>query len=981
VFNVKHVRRFLERRFGRDPNAFDTPVGEKSCLFGFSVTADGRPLLDTFTLASCPWAVGRTLNPGPRSNKWLEGFENAARDQAFRFSESLAASPDDERARSLRELGIRIGRQLDFNDLIAETTRIASEFGVVRVLAPEEILVKARQVGERYQYQGDTGDLLNSFYMKDLAKVASELEANGCGRALSEYLSEDELQLSRRIDVREDTAAVWRQMSPSLFPQGKWPGRPDQPLYFSQQLAVNSALAGLRDSAEGLFSVNGPPGTGKTTILREMIAAIIVERAKRIAPLKRPQDAFSARSPLWKVDGARRPVSTWKEEFLGFEIVVASNNNAAVENVTLEIPGAGAIAREWQGATSYFADFATRVLGGTEAWALMAARLGKRENCNRFRSRFWFRERDPDAPVNRANLGFLKYLQSVKSQPRDWPNAVRAFERALQKEQKWRDERVQAWQAVNGLDRLECELATIRRDIEEHGQKRAACLAEFSRAERHRDEAANQRRQAAELRIEHQQFKPGVVDALFTWGDAFRKWQAKDEDLLRDVEARDIAVAMAEKAAQEARKPVDALDAEIEVESRILSDCEERVARQQILCDSLRLQMGKAFPDRKTWRDKDLRELSAPWADEEWDRARTNVFLEALNLHRAFIEAASTQIQRNLHRAMDVIAGKIPGESEPEGIRSVWATLFFVVPVISTTFASLDRLFAHLGREELGWLLIDEAGQTIPQAAAGALWRSRRALVVGDPMQLEPIFTLPSTAQFALQRRFGVSETWVPKGSSTQVLADRVSRFGTAIARIDEPSVWVGSPLRVHRRCDRAIFQISNEIGYAGQMVYATPEHPLELEPSSWIDIQSMEAEGHWIPAEGVAANLLITDLLRRGAQPEQIFLLSPFRAVARHLEEIKRRHKLERTGTIHRAQGKEADIVIVVLGGDPRSQHAKAWASDKPNLLNVAVSRARRRLYIIGNRDEWAAYPHFSEAASVLERRADLVRPATGAY
>jgi superfamily I DNA and/or RNA helicase len=49
--------------------------------------------------------------------------------------------------------------------------------------------------------------------------------------------------------------------------------------------------------------------------------------------------------------------------------------------------------------------------------------------------------------------------------------------------------------------------------------------------------------------------------------------------------------------------------------------------------------------------------------------------------------------------------------------------------------------------------------------------------------------------------------------------------------------------------------------------------------------------------------------------------------------------------------------------------------------LLNVAVSRARRRLYIIGNRDEWAAYPHFSEAASVLERRADLVRPATGAY
>jgi hypothetical protein len=38
----------------------------------------------------------------------------------------------------------------------------------------------------------------------------------------------------------------------------------------------------------------------------------------------------------------------------------------------------------------------------------------------------------------------------------------------------------------------------------------------------------------------------------------------------------------------------------------------------------------------------------------------------------------------------------------------------------------------------------------------------------------------------------------------------------------------------------------------------------------------------------------------------------------------------------------------------------AKEWASEKPNLLNVAVSRAKRRLYIIDNREERSEYPNF---------------------
>jgi hypothetical protein len=167
------------------------------------------------------------------------------------------------------------------------------------------------------------------------------------------------------------------------------------------------------------------------------------------------------------------------------------------------------------------------------------------------------------------------------------------------------------------------------------------------------------------------------------------------------------------------------------------------------------------------------------------------------------------------------------------------------------------------------------------------------------------------------------------------------------------------------------MFDLSNTIAYGGLMVYGPlgQRERLEIPPSGWMDIPAAaDARGHWMPAEGEQARKMLTALRSRyGVDAEQIFVVSPFRDVADGIEKLLRDFPGVRGGTVHKAQGREFDVVLFVLGGDPAKPRAKEWAARRPNLVNVAVSRARRRLYVIGDRTVWSRYRHFDTLSSYL--------------
>lgn len=966
VYPLEKIRVLLEEKLGADPETFDERADGESCLFAFSTTEDGRPLFDSFVLSTCAWAAARTLDPGPSSPAWLAGFEEAARKVSDGFAERFAVLEGDAIGHELKSKGFNLGRPISLGELERETKLVAEQIGTTGFLESFEIRVRAGFVSSSKKYSTDDQDFLNSFFVKDLGKVASAARTGDLGRGLMTYLTPaDKLEIHRRVDVRKSLPEVFDALAPQQFPQGRWPSKDHHPLAYSQQFAVNAAMAKLK-SESGLFAVNGPPGTGKTTLLRDLIAAVVVERAIRLAKLARPEQAFSE-EVRWKVGQYTRVVSTWKEDFSGFGIVIASNNNGAVENVTLETPQQSAIDSSWMPLVDYFGDFAERLIG-EPAWALVAARLGNKANRNSFMNQFWYGEPEQEGALPSAESGFLNRLKHYEKNPGDWHAAVEQFKRAVASEQQLRNERQQWFTAVQAQRALLGDLTALEHEQQQLQVQQQEALAQLHLreiAEKLASEAVNEKKLS---RLEHRKFMPGIVEIILTLGRAFREWRAKDKVLAQalheaetifESEKKSVAVGQSSLSTGEAALSRVSRDIAIKHKTLAAYDAEVKKARE---C------LGAHLPDLDAWgQQESARELSSPWSDQAWNDARAKVFLSALTLHKAFIEANAATMRKNLQGAMDILSGGVPDAAPAKGVEAAWASLFFVIPVISTTFASFDRLFSHLGKESLGWLMIDEAGQGAPQTAAGAIWRARRTIVVGDPLQLEPVVTIPMTLQQSLRTYYQTEETWLPGKTSVQQLADRVNRWGTMLEGLDEP-IWVGAPLRVHRRCDRTMFDISNKVAYDGLMVFGTPARvPLNLRSSSWLDISSNQAEGHWIPEEGEATELLIKELLAAGVPADEVFLISPFRAVVKRLRQIAERFDGVKAGTIHTVQGKEANIVILVLGGDPKRPGAKRWASAKPNLLNVAASRAKRRLYVVGNREDWSEYRFFSTAMNEL--------------
>ena len=1109
------------------------------------LNSDGAYVEDSFDLSPILWALNQLkINSEKFSgNLSMELFEQDKDKFEERLEKELSYSQSN---------GIKVSEELwKVLELIQESYVNTLEFSEQQdKVGGQEIFLVFKMYHDEETKEKNTikdfaySNLSQTFYMDDIKwiydRIASDEFGNeGMAGAIRQYITEfgndfkhqPTIKRNNIINVKDNEKFKYinfliNALDIKNTPIAKWPSKYRPSLM--QQIAVNASTSKIGgafpDVKYPIFTVNGPPGSGKTTLLKEIIASNVVERAKYLAEYQESDNAFTVRKFKYGVDG--NPFyNQYHKEFYSLKnnrindygMLVVSNNNTAVENITKELPQEKQLLKDLQGGPReskqirqslneiislfsidksedfqeygffhkdkekdiYFSKLASNLQkksqeteeDETGTWGLIAAPLGKRANI----SNFTYHVLNPVLDIlshDKYVIDYRKRYKETRKKFLDQLALVEELQRKIECQQKLFREYYEISKKFpilkkechtkskilfEDLTGLETSILKLEQDssqlqilisklLEEVAKKKVELKISQDIITKIQNDIL-EKRQLAFNTLDKLSFWTKLQDKFLGGGkqkaaqQLVAEYDKQCQYLLKTMSVEEInckiiksALELLEKELKEYRHRKSKLEEEIQKVQTDISYKRQQINQyektlKQTRAKYLRLknQVGTAripknlmesyvplnqeFIDRLLGSDeKEITraQVENPWLTERYDREREKLFYFALKLNKYFV-LSSKCCRRNLHHLFAYMAGKYKGDNEyfefhPEDRRelvpSIYHTLFLLVPVISSTFASIGKFLADVKEENsIGMLIIDEAGQAQPQMALGALYRSKRAIIVGDPRQVEPIVK----DDLRLLKGAFRGEIYAPykvRNISIQKCADLINPYGNYLENGTEYPEWVGSPLVVHRRCISPMYEISNTISYNGMMRQQTKEPTEDLKKtfvgsSCWINITGNEEniKNHYIKHQGKKAVELVFkafELVKDLDNPvPSLFIITPFNTVrsgiSKALLDYKKQREQEESGyvpedkifhqwikdnvgTIHKFQGKEADQVIFLLGCDTSKAASGAINWVNKNIVNVAVTRAKYRLYVIGDIQAWQKNEHVQKAKAIID-------------
>ena len=286
-------------------------------------------------------------------------------------------------------------------------------------------------------------------------------------------------------------------------------------------------------------------------------------------------------------------------------------------------------------------------------------------------------------------------------------------------------------------------------------------------------------------------------------------------------------------------------------------------------------------------------------------------------------------------------------------------------PVWAVTNLSIgSRLPLSPGMFDLA--VIDEASQSDIPSALPILFRSKRAAVVGDPNQLTHTSKLSVAKETLLRKRIGLSSFEDLKYSYT----------ATSLYDLFVQSSHISPTfLSYTYRSVDSIAQYSNTTFYNGRLRVATESSYLKTPTGTstgihWTningDVKSAGGSGCFCTQEVEAVVELVGTISKDNRFQGSLGVVTPFRQQANRIQDAIYAYgllfeNLDRVhfhvDTSHGFQGDEKDVMIFSLcAGQNMPRGSLEFLRKTGNLFNVAVSRARAVMHVIGNR-KWAEH------------------------
>lgn len=329
-----------------------------------------------------------------------------------------------------------------------------------------------------------------------------------------------------------------------------------------------------------------------------------------------------------------------------------------------------------------------------------------------------------------------------------------------------------------------------------------------------------------------------------------------------------------------------------------------------------------------------------------------------LSVEIADIEKYLNSVNKNLleelcNQSMVVLKDKLARKYEGNSSRKIfsednlWKNSYDVLaeyPVIlSTTFSSRNSLNLNVVYD---YLIMDEASQVDIATGALALSCAKNVVIVGDTKQLPNVVTNDIKTQAkSIFDDFKVSEGYQYTNSFLQSILDVMPNVTQTL-------------LREHYRCHPKIINFCNQKFYHGELIIMTTDKGEDDVLSVVKTVVGNHVRNHYSQRQiDVIKNEIIPKYV---SNPEETGIIAPYK---NQVEALRKEITGIDAATVHKFQGKEKENIIISTVDDEISDFA-----DDPYLINVAVSRAKKKLMLVVTGNEQTKERNITELIDYIQ-------------
>ncbi|SMF44115.1 AAA domain-containing protein [Desulfovibrio gilichinskyi] len=299
-----------------------------------------------------------------------------------------------------------------------------------------------------------------------------------------------------------------------------------------------------------------------------------------------------------------------------------------------------------------------------------------------------------------------------------------------------------------------------------------------------------------------------------------------------------------------------------------------------------------------------------------------------------------------------------------------------LTPCIVSTLFMTPKFFSSYGQplyEFIDLLILDEAGQSSSDKAAAVFALAKKALVVGDIHQIEPVFGITEAIdrgnllhnKIISSRNEDLPKHLAASCSNAMLMAQQVTPYQCMIA--GEPVKERGMHLLEHRRCHKTIISYCKELAYPHmktltchepddfylfpQLGYAHIPSTGQKRNGSWYNPYEAQNISQWMANN----RSKILERYQANALSDVLAIVTPFTMQATTLRKYvqdmlpSEEAKSMTIGTVHKLQGAEKPIILFSPVYGPGNVSTPFFDRGL-NMLNVAVSRAKHSFLVFGN-------------------------------